>query len=51
MLIGDAVPFLSTLETIVYPLVLMSALGLIGAGLAIRTITKVDPLIALGASR
>lgn len=51
MLIADAVPFLSTVETIVYPLILMSALGLIGAGLAIRTITKVDPLTALGASR
>lgn len=51
ILFADSVPFLSTAETIVYPLLLMSALGLVGAGLAIRSITKVDPLTALGASR
>ena len=47
-LVSGTVPFESSLAIAVPPLVGLVALGLVGAALAIRTITKVDPLTALG---
>ena len=47
-LIGDFVPFIATVGTTVLPLIGLVAVGLVGAALAIRSITKVDPLSALG---
>jgi putative ABC transport system permease protein len=49
--IGDGVPFVVSAATTVLPVVVMIALGAVGAGLAIRKITSVDPLTALGAAR
>jgi putative ABC transport system permease protein len=48
-LVAGTVPFLLSIGTIVIPTVVMIALGLAGAGLAIRRITSVDPLSALSA--
>ncbi|WP_407940838.1 FtsX-like permease family protein [Nonomuraea antri] len=50
-LAGDAVPFVLSVTTTVVPVAVMILLGAAGAALAIRKITSVDPLIALGASR
>lgn len=46
-----AVPFQLTAMTTVLPVGLMIVLGLVGAVLAVRRITVVDPLTALGAVR
>ncbi|MBB4700946.1 putative ABC transport system permease protein [Sphaerisporangium siamense] len=45
------VPFVLSVTTTVVPVATMILLGAAGAALAIRKITSVDPLIALGASR
>ena len=45
------VPFVLSLATTLAPVAVMIALGALGAALAIRKITSVDPLTALGASR
>ncbi|GAB2459879.1 FtsX-like permease family protein [Streptosporangium sandarakinum] len=50
-LAGDAVPFVLSAATTVVPVAVMVVLGAAGAALAIRKITSVDPLTALGASR
>ncbi|WP_339156743.1 FtsX-like permease family protein [Actinomadura luteofluorescens] len=49
--IGDGVPFVVSAATTVLPVAVMIALGAAGAALAIRKITSVDPLTALGAAR
>ncbi|MGI5204873.1 FtsX-like permease family protein [Spirillospora sp. CA-108201] len=49
--IGDGVPFVVSATTTVLPVALMVALGAAGAALAVRKITSVDPLTALGAAR
>ncbi|MER7013649.1 ABC transporter permease [Saccharopolyspora sp. NPDC000359] len=48
---GQVVPFQLTAATTVLPVVLMIVLGMVGAALAVRRITSVDPLTALGAAR
>ncbi|MCC5580840.1 ABC transporter permease [Microtetraspora sp. AC03309] len=50
-LAGDAVPFVLSAATTAVPVAVMILLGAAGAALAIRKITSVDPLTALGASR
>ena len=47
-LLSGVVPFVSGVGTTVTPLVLLAVIGLAGAAFAIRSITKVDPLSALG---
>jgi hypothetical protein len=47
-LLSGVVPFASSVGTTVTPLASLVAIGLAGAALAIRSITKVDPLSALG---
>lgn len=47
----QAVPFVLDLATIGLPLVALILLGLVGAALAVRRVTTVDPLIALGSAR
>ncbi|MEU0569498.1 FtsX-like permease family protein [Nonomuraea sp. NPDC005983] len=47
----DTVPFVLSATTTLVPVVVMIVLGAVGAALAIRKITSVDPLTALGASR
>jgi putative ABC transport system permease protein len=47
-LVSGTVPFVSSIAIALPPLVGLVVLGLVGAALAIRTITKVDPLTALG---
>ncbi|MGW1676109.1 ABC transporter permease [Saccharopolyspora sp. NPDC002376] len=48
---AQVVPFQLTAATTVLPVALMIVLGMIGAVLAVRRITSVDPLTALGAAR
>lgn len=50
-LAGAAVPFVVNLLTTLVPGVIMTALGLAGAGVATRSITHIDPLTALGSNR
>ncbi|WP_067429821.1 FtsX-like permease family protein [Nocardioides jensenii] len=50
-LAGDAVPFVSDAATVGLPLVALVLLGLAGAALAVRRVTSVDPLTALGSAR
>ncbi|RKT88048.1 putative ABC transport system permease protein [Saccharopolyspora antimicrobica] len=50
-LASQVVPFQLTAATTVLPVALMIVLGMIGAVLAVRRITSVDPLTALGAAR
>ncbi|MBP0461930.1 ABC transporter permease [Streptomyces montanisoli] len=50
-LAGTAVPFLVTPTTVVLPAAVIILLGACGAALAIRRITSVDPLTALGSAR
>ncbi|MET3719438.1 FtsX-like permease family protein [Arthrobacter sp. UYEF21] len=45
---AQAAPFLVTPETTLLPVLGIVALGLAGAALAVRRVTTVDPLIALG---
>ncbi|MGO4191048.1 ABC transporter permease [Arthrobacter sp. YAF17] len=47
-LAGSAVPFLLTPQTTLLPVGGIVILGLAGAALAVRSITRVDPLLALG---
>ena len=47
-LVSGAVPFSSGVGTTITPLASLVLIGLAGAALAIRSITKVDPLSALG---
>ncbi|MCF2527761.1 ABC transporter permease [Yinghuangia soli] len=45
------VPFVSDASTVLVPLGAMTALGLVGAALAVRKVVTVDPITALGAAR
>lgn len=45
---AQAAPFLTTAATTVLPITGVIVLGLAGSALAVRRVTKVDPLIALG---
>ncbi|WP_286010670.1 ABC transporter permease [Oceanitalea stevensii] len=49
--IGGAVPFVLSATTTLLPALVLIALGVLGAGLAVRRITSVDPLTALGSAR
>lgn len=44
---GSAVPFVLSVGTVVVPALVLIVLGLLGAGLAVRRITAIDPLAAL----
>ncbi|WP_042367037.1 ABC transporter permease [Streptacidiphilus neutrinimicus] len=48
---GSGMPFTLGAATVAVPVVVMVLLGLGGAALAVRRITSVDPLTALGANR
>jgi putative ABC transport system permease protein len=48
---GDDVPFVLEPSTVLWPAAVMVALGVVGAGLSVRRITAVDPLVALGSAR
>lgn len=48
---GSALPFILSPLTTVLPGLIMTVLGLAGAGLATRSITRIDPLTALGSNR
>ncbi|WP_460440598.1 ABC transporter permease [Amycolatopsis stemonae] len=48
---GSAIPFVLTPATVLVPAAVMVVLGALGAALAIRRITAVDPLTALGSTR
>ncbi|GAA3848317.1 ABC transporter permease [Streptomyces sedi] len=50
-LLGSTVPFVLTPAILVGPAAVLIALGTLGAALAIRRITAVDPLTALGSVR
>jgi len=49
-MLSGVVPFVSSVSTTITPLLGLVVIGLSGAALAIRSITKVDPLSALGGS-
>ncbi|WP_152187990.1 ABC transporter permease [Georgenia satyanarayanai] len=49
--IGGAVPFVLSVSTTLLPALVLVVLGVLGAGLAVRRITAVDPLTALGSTR
>ncbi|MFF3743778.1 FtsX-like permease family protein [Streptomyces kronopolitis] len=49
--LGSAVPFVLAPSTVLVPALIMTALGAAGAALAVRRITSVDPLTALGSAR
>ncbi|MEE6287955.1 ABC transporter permease [Georgenia sp. MJ173] len=51
LLVGGAVPFVLSVATTLLPAVVLIVLGVLGAALAIRRITSVDPLTALGSAR
>ncbi|OMH23162.1 hypothetical protein BKD30_14100 [Tersicoccus phoenicis] len=48
---GSALPFLFSPVTTVLPALAMTVLGLAGAAVATRSVTRIDPLIALGSAR
>lgn len=48
---GSAVPFVLNLTTLLFPAAVMILLGLAGAAVALRRVTSVDPLTALGSAR
>ena len=50
-LAGAALPFIISPLTTLLPGLIMTMLGLAGAGVAIRSITHIDPLTALGSNR
>jgi putative ABC transport system permease protein len=50
-LAATVVPFILEPATVALPLLIMIAGGLLGAAVAVRTVSRVDPLTALGASR
>ena len=51
LLAGSALPFLLSPVTTLLPGIIMIALGLSGAGFALRSVTSADPLTALGSTR
>ena len=51
LLSGNGLPFAPGAATVAVPVLAMVLLGLAGAALAVRRITSVDPLTALGANR
>ncbi|MFI1323712.1 FtsX-like permease family protein [Streptomyces sp. WAC04189] len=51
LMADSAVPFLLTPGTVLIPAAVIILLGALGAALAIRRITSVDPLTALGSAR
>lgn len=51
LLVGGSLPFLLNVFTTLVPALAMVALGLTGAAVALRSITKADPLTALGSNR
>lgn len=51
LLAANVLPFELSLLTTALPAVIMAALGLAGAAFALRTVTKADPLTALGSNR
>lgn len=50
-LAGSAIPFVLTPATVLVPAAVLVLLGGLGAALAIRRVTAVDPLTALGSAR
>ncbi|HSO92395.1 MAG TPA: ABC transporter permease, partial [Arthrobacter sp.] len=48
VLAAGAAPFLLTPQTVLLPVAGIVVLGMAGAALAVRSITRVDPLLALG---
>lgn len=50
-LAGGALPFVLSPLTTLAPAVVMIALGVLGAAVSLRTVTKSDPLTALGSTR
>lgn len=50
-LAGQALPFVVSPLTTLAPAVVMAVLGLAGAAFALRSVTKADPLTALGSNR
>ncbi|WP_069887323.1 ABC transporter permease [Streptomyces luteocolor] len=48
---GGDVPFVLEPSTVLWPAGVMVVLGVVGAGLSVRRITAVDPLVALGSAR
>lgn len=48
---AGTVPFVLDAGTVLFPAIVMIALGALGAALSIRRITSVDPLTALGSAR
>lgn len=51
LLVGSTVPFVVDAGTTLAPAAALVALGLLGAAVAIRRLTSVDPLTALGSAR
>lgn len=51
LLVGGTVPFVLSVTTTLLPAAVLIVLGVLGAALAIRRITSVDPLTALGSAR
>ena len=51
LLARQAVPFVLDAGTVGVPLVAMVAVGLLGAAVSVRRVSRVDPLTALGAAR
>ena len=49
-LAGQALPFVVSVLTTLVPAAVMVVLGLAGAAFALRSVTKADPLTALGSS-
>lgn len=49
--LGAGIPFQLTVSTVLTPVAAMVALGLAGAAVSLRSITRVDPLTALGSAR
>lgn len=45
------VPFVLDLATLALPLLILNVLGIAGAALAVRRVTSIDPLTALGSAR
>ena len=50
-LAATVVPFILEPATVALPLLIMITVGQLGAAVAVRNVSKVDPLTALGASR
>jgi len=49
--VSGVVPFIVSWYTTLLPAVLLIALGLVGAAFALRSVTRADPLTALGSAR